>query len=256
MSQRFIVGTLAAAALVAAGYGAWRVYADPGTHQVQETQAYTQPVTRIVFDDMHANDIRVRARDGAGGVTVGRTLRWTEHRPRAVEHWDGSTLIISVECDEARFYGECGIDYAIEVPPAVEIVADVSSGDVLVDGTSGPIRVTASSGDVHLLRTRTQRIQVETTSGDITGEGLEAGSLVASVTSGDVQLAYADAPTTVAVTATSGDVGVTMPSTGTAYQVSMRTTSGDQHSDFASTAGAAGSITVSTTSGDVSLRRA
>ena len=189
-------------------------------------------------------------------MTVERKLRWNGSRPTITETWNGDILTISVDCHGWSLGHDCSVDYGIDVAPTVAIEADVSSGDITLDGLTAPARVRTTSGDVHVRQVGGDSLSAGTTSGDVIIDQLSTKALTATTTSGDIRVTYAAAPTTVDATATSGDVTVTMPRSEMTYKVHLDSTSGDLNSDIGSSDTGAGSISLRTTSGDVRVRLA
>lgn len=252
-----LIGGLVTVVVVLVGaYVAWQIVGSPALNRETQRNVYTQPVSRIVFTDMESNDIAVRAHAGATGVTVERKLRWNGSSPTIKETWNGDVLTISVDCHGWSLGHDCSVDYGIDVAPTVAIEADVSSGDITLDGLTAPARVRTTSGDVHVRQVSGDSLSAGTTSGDVIIDQLSTKALTATTTSGDIRVTYAAAPTTVDATATSGDVTVTMPRSEMTYKVHLDSTSGDLNSDIGSSDAGAGSISLRTTSGDVRVRLA
>ncbi|MEV6968776.1 DUF4097 family beta strand repeat-containing protein [Hamadaea sp. NPDC051192] len=251
-----LFGGLATVFVVLVGAGiAWAVVGSTGLNRVVENARYDRPVSRIVFDDVESGDVTIRAEGGNTGVRVQRTLHWTTQSPTIRENWDGDVLTISFDCPSWGFGSGCGVDYTLDVPPAVQVEIRVSSGDVELDGLTAPARVHTTSGDVRVRDMHAGTLTAEATSGDITLDDISIGTLKAETTSGDVRAVYATPPTSTDISVVSGDVTVTLPSDATAYEVHLESTSGDLHSDVQSTPGATAKLRLATTSGDVRVRR-
>jgi hypothetical protein len=252
-----LIGGLATVVVILAGaFVAWQIIGSPALNRETQRDAYDRPVSRIVFDHLNSNDIVVHARSGATGVKVERQLRWNGDSPTISETWNGDVLTISVTCHGWTIGHQCSVDYTVDVAPTVAIEADVSSGDITLDGSTAPVRVHTSSGDIRIRNVSGDSLDASTTSGDLTIDGLSTKALTATTTSGDIAVAYAAAPTTVEATATSGDVTVTVPRSDMTYKVRLDSTSGDRHSDIGSSDTGAGSISLRTSSGDVRIRLA
>jgi len=246
-------GGLATVLVVLGGaFVVWRLSGFPLDRETQH-QTYNQPVSKIVFADMTSNDIVVRAKPGATGVSVERRLRWNGAAPDIHEDWQGDTLTISVDCPSQTLGRECTVDYLVEVPESVAVEAEVSSGDITLDGTSRPATLHTSSGDVRVRHFDGASLDARSTSGDVILDSLAAQTLTAEATSGDIRASFAAAPTTVDAVATSGDVTVAVPRSSMTYKVRMDTTSGDASSDIGNNDAGTGSISVRATSGDVRI---
>ncbi|NUR69643.1 MAG: DUF4097 family beta strand repeat protein [Hamadaea sp.] len=257
-SRRWLtLGGLVTIVVVLAGASvAWAVVGGTGLNRVVESARYDRSITRLVFDDLESGDVTVRAKAGATGVSVQRTLHWTTQSPTIHEDWDGDVLTIGFDCPRWGFGSGCGVDYSVEVPPTVQVQIQVGSGDVRLAGLTAPARVHTTSGDVRISEMHADKLDVEATSGDLTFEDISIGTLSAATVSGDVRAVYTTSPASLEISAVSGDVNVTLPRDGTAYQVHLESTSGDLSTDVATTAGATARIDLSTTSGDVRVRLA
>ena len=120
-----------------------------------------------------------------------------------------------------------------------------TSGEVNLDGVGGPVQIDTVSGDINVNHARDAQLTLSTTSGDVEYDGSlqNKGTNKVNTISGDVQL---DLP---------GD---------SAFQLNASTVSGDVSNDFASsteqspgnTAGNDGTtLTVETTSGDITISK-
>ncbi|MBV9544703.1 MAG: DUF4097 family beta strand repeat protein, partial [Chloroflexi bacterium] len=121
-----------------------------------------------------------------------------------------------------QFAGASSVDYAIEVPAAIAVRAQSSSGDTDIDGVTGNVAVSATSGSVTLANL-TGAVTVNTSSGQIRASHLqhltEAGSSSGSI---HVDGAFTDAAT---IRSSSGSVDLVL-SPGSAVQLNVQTNSG------------------------------
>ena len=233
----------------------WRIAGFPALNHETQKQTYAHAVSKIVFSDLRSSDIVVRGKSGADGVSIERRLSWSNSRPSVTETWNGDVLTVAVDCPGVRIgFDQCNVDYFVDVPASVAIEAQVSSGDVTLDGLSAPAQVATSSGDVRVRGLSADSLSARSTSGDLILDGLAVKSLTADATSGDIRATFTSAPTTVDAEATSGDVTVTMPRSDMKYKVSIDTTSGDQDSDVGNDSSGTGSLSIRATSGDVKVR--
>ncbi|WP_079429748.1 DUF4097 family beta strand repeat-containing protein [Streptomyces katrae] len=144
---------------------------------------------------------------------------------------------------------DCWIDYRLEVPAAAGVRVESSSGDITVQGVARA-DLTSSSGDIRAERIAGP-VKVRTASGRITATGLEGAEADLRAASGDVQAGFVKAPASVSVTTSSGDVGVTAPQGP--YRLSVDTASGSRDVRLSSSPDAASRMTVRTASGDIRL---
>jgi hypothetical protein len=186
-----------------------------------EEQTYLHPTTRIELN-VDSGDVTL-APGAAGQVSVRRHLGWWRARPRPAESWEGTTLRIQGGCP-LTIPGDCYLDYQLRVPAGVTVVAHASSGTLEVHDLTGDLDLSASSGDVEVTGTR-GRLAVRTSSGGVRASGLRSDSVEARVSSGDVQLDFAQPPRMVRVQASAGDVDIAVPR-GPAYGVQADADSG------------------------------
>lgn len=143
---------------------------------------------------------------------------------------------------------------------------ETTSGDVRLDnGALTGARLQTVSGDVRLSGVD-GAIAVATTSGDITVQDAARGTLALGTTSGGVEYEGGLAPGESRVSTISGDVELRLPADG-GFRLDASTVSGEISNDFAleglqqdrralrGTAGdGAATLSVQTTSGDISIR--
>ncbi|MFK4083058.1 DUF4097 family beta strand repeat-containing protein [Kribbella sp. NPDC020789] len=175
---------------------------------------------------------------------------------------DGGTLKLDGDCG-----WNCSADYEVTVPRGTKVIGENGSGDLALTGVagvdadsrSGEVELTDVVGDVKLdltsgdvsVRNLTGRLEVKANSGDIEAEGLRGGSVDVETSSGDIGLDLAEA-NDVRVKGTSGDVEISAPGS---YRVTTDTRSGDVENDFGNDAAGAHSLSATTVSGDIDLRR-
>jgi DUF4097 and DUF4098 domain-containing protein YvlB len=131
------------------------------------------------------------------------------------------------------------VSYQIQSPPGVNVRGNldsgdirlngigttdvqVSSGDVTIDNAGGPVKVKATSGDIQVLHAK-GTVTTNATSGDIRVVD-PGGAVSVRATSGDVQVHLAT-PTSVLADVTSGDIDISV-APGT-YHVITRNHSAD-----------------------------
>lgn len=170
---------VAALAMTAAGCDAAGSGIDGGS-TLTSSQSYSvsQHLSSVRINDSGGN-ISVVAGSGPG-VVVTEQYEYSDGRPVTAHSVSGSTLTLdSSGCNDSS--GKCEVDYSVQVPAGVDVDA----------GTSG---------------------------GDITGSGLAAGTLDASTSGGNVNLAFAAVPDNVDASTTGGDVTITVPQGSYAVQ--------------------------------------
>lgn len=222
------------------------------------------PGVAVLSLDLGASDVEVRSGPG-DRIALTRLVRGS---PEISEEVDADTATVSSRCPALNL-GRCSIDYEIVVPRGVRVVAksgagdvtvhgvadvevEASSGNVRVSGPSDRARLTTASGDV-TVSGGSARLDLRARSGDVRATGLTARRVTATTGSGDVEVAFTRAPTTVHASADSGDATVRVPG-GASYRVDAVTDSGDRTVEVPTDKAAERSITASTDSGDVTVR--
>jgi hypothetical protein len=188
-------------------------------------QTYHQQVNRIVVD-LSMGDLTITSGE-AGQVSVDRKLTWAMFKPQVEEKWDPGTQTLRVRfrC-VPTITGKCSLSYTLGVPPDVPVEATTGAGDITVREMRGDLHLSATSGNVDVANSR-GTVWAHSTSGSVKVHGARSQKVDAQTTSGDVDLRFAEAPGTVHVKATSGDVNVAVPA-GTSYFVGAQSRSGEQ----------------------------
>ncbi|TDD73258.1 hypothetical protein E1293_31855 [Actinomadura darangshiensis] len=175
--------------------------------------------------------------DGAG-VSVGpgpdgearvyKDLRWGLSKPEVAESIVDDVLFVTFRCSGADWIGaECGADIDVRVPAGTRVSAVSRSGQIDVRGLSGDLDLRTGSGEINVAGAR-GRLRLRARSGTIKGRGLAAAKTQATVSSGVLDLRYAEPPQTVDATARSGLAKIIVPP-GSHYRVAGWTGSGTAH---------------------------
>jgi len=106
--------------------------------------------------------------------------------------WPSSAKDLSLVSSCPPVDRECGYDYTLTVPVAINIVATIAAGNISVHGADGPAELSAGAGDV---------------------SGSDLGSAAVQVTdrSGNVSLLFNAAPASVDVRVSIGNVVLAVP---------------------------------------------
>jgi len=149
--------------------------------------------------ETEASITRIIVNADVGDLVVIGGERDTVRVERRVDGWKGGIDLTSQLVDgeltlDARCTGflGCRVDTTLEVPAGAEIVVAVGEGEITLTNLSGPVSVDLASGDV-------------------SGHGLIASAVDATVTSGDVLLQFDRAPTLVSAALASGDLFLQLP---------------------------------------------
>src|ERR1022692_4005110 len=167
-----------------------------------------------------------------GHVTLTGQLHWTGHAPAVATRFDRATgvLQLSYRCAAAS---PCTENYRLAVSRQTAVVLRQPSGHVVVSGLAGALTITAASVDV-------------------SATALRCPSLVATITSGHLSATFAAPPRRVAITLTSAQATLRLPST-VAYAVSSQVTSGYVRVDIPHASTATRTVTARIDSGELEL---
>ncbi|MEU6235837.1 DUF4097 family beta strand repeat-containing protein [Kitasatospora sp. NPDC047058] len=245
-----ITGTLAL--VLATAFGAVQTWGLVVQQQRMYERAYPVAVTRVQLDTGSA---AVRIRPGEPGrFRVTQRLDWTVRRPRVETLVVGDLVTVRMRCNQVLPVVDfgCGALIELEVPAAVSVDGDASSGSIDVQGLSGDVRLSASSGALQLSGL-SGKLYARTTSGMVKATGLASGHVEVSATSGSVDLDFVRPPHAVSVGVTSGEVSLTLPH-GAGYGFAVDHGSGDVHVDTGlSDPASPDTVRVTTTSGAVNV---
>jgi len=199
-------------------------------------------------------DLTVQPSAGGDEVSLRQTLTWTVNKPQITETWQGGTLLINEDCAAPSFtvVNPCGASLVLTVPATVSVQSTLDSGSLQVRGMTGSVNARARSGDIDL-EDDSGTLWARADSGEIHGAGLASQQATAQTLSGDVDLAFTSAPTSVSASVASGNVIVTVPH-GATYRVSGQTSSGNRNVEQSiEDDSSSRTITISSLSGDALL---
>lgn len=226
MRRWVIAGGLMASAALLTGCG----MAGLGGPTEEDKVSYevTEKVTKL---EVHngSGDTQI-TETGGSSVKVDETLQWRGSRPRTEHRVEGDTLVLTYDCS-SRF-GSCGVNYKIEIPKGLEVVAEAGSGDLTLRALSGPLTVNSGSGEVE--------------GADLTGR-----KVVAELGSGDIELEFAAAPESAEVETGSGNATLRVPDEG--YAIRTDVGSGETDITVRQDPNAPRSIRMSAGSGNISV---
>jgi putative adhesin len=187
---------------------------------------------KILTVNNQAGTTQVTAASGAGQIHV---VQRPVGKPTAYRKTAGSAATIGANCPGGIHFGDCHMDYQIQLPPGTALTVAGDTGHVILHGGL-------------------TRAQVTTHAGQVSGTGLGRGSFTVATQVGEVDLAFASAPTRVKVTTTTGAIDVTVPG-GASYKVTTSATVGDQDVTVPSDANAANVIDLHAEVGHISLHQ-
>ncbi|GAA4989151.1 hypothetical protein HD597_007812 [Nonomuraea thailandensis] len=224
-------GLLASAALLT-GCGLADL-AQPGMSESTSYQV-TEKVTKLQLKSNSGDAVITET--GGTAVRVVETLHWRGEggKPRPEHKVEGEALLMTYTCPSDWGAG-CSVDYKIEIPKGLSVDLDAGSGDLTLRNLTGPIDVNAGSGDVD-------------------AAGLGGKQVFADVGSGNIELKYASAPDNADLKAGSGDITLSVPDG--AYDVKSEVGSGDAAVTVKKDASSTHKISLTTGSGDITVKPA
>ncbi|MGW6706024.1 DUF4097 family beta strand repeat-containing protein [Streptomyces sp. NPDC054956] len=204
-----------------------------------------EAIGSVDVSDARSGSIEVTPGSGPG-VTVRRTVHYRgDAVPEPAQRVaDGVLTLTNGSCGD-----RCSIDYRLEVPASATVRLDGSSGRVTVTGVAAA-EVETSSGSVRVDRIAGP-LKIRTSSGSIDAQNLGGAGADARSESGDVRLAFAKAPSSVAVETSSGEAQLKLPRAP--YALDVSTTSGERDVTLPADPSAAARLAVRTTSGDIRI---
>jgi putative adhesin len=251
----FAISGVAFAVLIAAAGGVVALslhqWMDPA-HRHTSTQHHGG-VSRLTVDSGSGDVTISAAPQGTTTVAVTRHLSWNRVAPEVSEKQHGHTLAVSASCPTESHVGfdTCRVSLTIKVPADTSVSAHTDSGDTTVRDLSGAVRLYDGSGNV-MMTNLSGPVEVQADSGDVFGTELHSTRVRTADDSGDTTLTFDGVPDSVAVTASSGRVDVSVPRSAE-YAVQGKADSGSKDIHVPDRAGAPHRINLSTSSGDVVL---
>jgi len=221
-----IAGGLLASAALLTGCGLSGIGGP--THQDTVSYEVTEKVTGLQVESQ-AGDIVITETDGAA-IRVVETLQWQNDKPETEHSVNGGTLLVRYDCQSA--WGNCSVNYKIEIPKGLRVAAETGSGDMTLRSLTGPLTVTAGSGDID-------------------ASGLAGKTVAATAGSGDIELKYATAPDAAELEAGSGNVTLRVPDGP--YAVRTEVGSGEATVSVNNDPAASRKVSLTAGSGDVSV---
>ncbi|MEU8124561.1 hypothetical protein AB0C21_38120 [Spirillospora sp. NPDC049024] len=187
---------------------------------------YRQPVREVRLD---VDDAEVSVWPGSdGGARVYKDLRWGLTRPEFTESLVDGVLFVTFRCQGPERLGAgCRADIDVQVPAGARVSAVAGSGRIDVRGITGDLDLRTGSGEIAVAGAR-GGLRLLARSGTITGRALASPNTQADVSSGTLDLRYAEPPDSVDASARSGTVKIIVPA-GSRYRVAGWRGAGDVH---------------------------
>jgi DUF4097 and DUF4098 domain-containing protein YvlB len=199
-----------------------------------------------------ADEILIRATKGVTGNLSAAKLTPLLNKVQVSAALEDSALVVRSRFPQESFPSGTGayVNYAITVPKRLALDLNSASGDIKVSGVQGGAKIHSASGDVELQEVG-GALDVTTASGDTSVESARIESLKLQSASGDVKcekIQAAGSALKVAIVNQSGDVAFS----GDATDLSLETASGEIEAELTAALTLA-AITIHSASGGVTL---
>lgn len=214
-----------------------------------QNERYAHGISRLEIN-IDSGNLTLSPGD-ANEVSVDRRLRWEHNKPIIKEQWNGDTLRISAVCPDDN---NCTVDYTVRVPEAVAVQAHTDSGDLSVRDLTKNLDLKNQSGDIDV-RNAAGQVRITGDSGDITGSGLRSADVEVRTKSGNVSLAFKNAPTSAKAVVDAGAIEIAVPRAD-GYRVQATTKDGRRDVEVRDERGGKHSIVAQLVSGNVTVRYA
>jgi hypothetical protein len=179
-----------------------------------------------------AASVNVTAQDSASAISVTEETRGAA----TTKEVSGANAVLTARCPSGVNFGDsCRVVYTVTMPAKVALDIQGAAGDIVL---TGPL----------------VKATVNTAAARIAGTGLGAGTFQATTNAGQIDLAFAAAPTSVDVKSTAGAVTLTVPG-GEKYNVSVDTTIGGQQVGVDKDSSSSHRLNVETTVGSVTIKK-
>lgn len=188
--------------------------------------------------DFSSEDIIIHTTDDSKLKVVQKSSKKLKENEKFTTSTDNNTISIekakSIRNINIMFFGYNRRLIELYIPKSYVKNLDIilSSGDVVFDSdvNLNVLKYHQSSGDLKADNLKVNSYNIRTSSGDIIINNL-SGSGEVLVSSGDIKIAYKDINEYTKVTATSGDIKLTIPS-NSSFEFHGQCTSGDINSNF------------------------
>lgn len=232
--------------------GAWWAVTDLTEEARATEQHYPVQGTSLVVDAGTA-DVEIRSGDVRDITVTSRYERNVFGSEPRDKYKDGRLEVGDGGCGFLSF--SCKTEYVIVVPRDLKVTAESSSGDLSASDLPAGADLESSSGDIEVEGVG-GALRVQSSSGKVEGRELDAAAVTAESSSGNVELTFASAPTSVEAESSSGNVTIQVPSGDEAYKVDTDTSSGDDSTSVKTDPASTRSVRASSSSGDVTVEYA
>jgi len=220
--------------------------------KLQESAETYQGVSSVVLD---LDNSPVELVVGGDEVEVSKSATVGFLGGSTREEQAGATLRLIHDCPAFGGFG-CRASYSITVPRGTSVSGGTSNGGIIIEDVEGTIDVSTSNGSITLDGVSALEVRARTSNGRITGTGLLSPDMDVRTSNGRVSLTFVEAPTTVAIRSSNGEIEVVVPSDSPAYAVDSSTSNGQTRADIRTDPSSGNRIQASTSNGDITVRYA
>ncbi len=185
--------------------------------------------------------------------------------PAVMQSVSGGHLMLA---DPACSISDCGVSFALTVPPGVTVTVVTDGGPLTVAGTAGanldsaggPVHATriggpltvSTGGGLLLLNGLVGALRADTDGGPLNAQGVDAATANVTTGGGEALIAFSAAPDKVTVSTDGGLAIITVP--GGPYALTADSGGGPESAEIATNPAASRSITVSSGGGPLEIR--
>jgi hypothetical protein len=164
------------------------------------------PAGEVVVEN-RAGPVEVVERDGP--VTVELAVSYLATGPSVEGRADGERATVTVSCPG---WGPCRVAAVVAVPPGTTVEVASGADPVTVGGFTGPLRIVTDEGPV-ALGPVSGPVRISSRTGPVDATGLRSPEVDIEADAAPVAVAFGRLPRHVAISAGTGPVLVTLPST-------------------------------------------
>jgi hypothetical protein len=147
----------------------------------------------------------------------------------------------------------CEVEYTIQVPRDIEVLADSDSGKLEVRGIDGPVDLSSDNGSVEVADV-TGDLTMASDNGSIEASRLTSDTVTAETDNGSLTIELLEPPTSVEARSDNGSIDVVLPRTDEAYALDVSTDNGHISREIRTVPGSPRHILIETDNGDAVVR--
>ncbi|MEV4443050.1 DUF4097 family beta strand repeat-containing protein [Streptomyces sp. NPDC049577] len=161
---------------------------------------------------------------------------------------DGDTLKLRLKCKGLSV--GCEAKHRIEVPRGVAVTVEDGNGAVTARGFDADLKLVSDNGALSV-RDAKGRLELRTSNGDVTADGIGSRQVSAKADNGGIRLAFAGVPDRVTTENGNGPTRIALP--GTAYRVETGTGNGRTKVDVPTDRSGAHAVSAHSRNGDITV---